>query len=474
MSLERFQLIRNVGQFDSVNDGAQLPLNRLALIYAENGRGKTTLACILRSLGTGNAELVNERRRLGAVHPPHVVLNQQAGAPFVFQNGAWSATLPDIAVFDDHFVAQNVCAGVEIVASHRQNLHELILGAQGVALNVAMQGHVAQIEVHNRRLRTLADAIPVAARGAMAVDAFCALPAVAEIDNTITEAERGLAAARAADAVRQTAGFNALTLPTFDLVAINALLARTLPDLAAAAAAGVQDHLAKLGGDDGTAWVAEGMRNVAAVSAGLDHEICPFCAQDLSGSPLIAHYQAYFSDAYDGLKRDVVRQLQALNNAHGALAPLNFERSVREAERLRNFWGTFLQVPDVAIDTDALTRAWAMALGEVTGPLNAKQAAPLEASVLPEGALAAVAAYEAAKAQVAAVSDALVACNAQIALVRERAAAANVGALNADLSRLTAPVRVIRPTSLPIARRTWPRRMRSRRQRPCASRPARR
>jgi wobble nucleotide-excising tRNase len=52
--LDRIQLLRNVGQFNSVNAGAQLPLSKLSLIYAENGRGKTTLAAILRSLNTGD------------------------------------------------------------------------------------------------------------------------------------------------------------------------------------------------------------------------------------------------------------------------------------------------------------------------------------------------------------------------------------------------------------------------------------
>lgn len=55
--IDRFQLLRNVGQFDSVNGGANLALMRLTLIYAENGRGKTTLAAILRSAASGNAQV---------------------------------------------------------------------------------------------------------------------------------------------------------------------------------------------------------------------------------------------------------------------------------------------------------------------------------------------------------------------------------------------------------------------------------
>lgn len=435
MSLDRIQLLRNVGQFDSVNEGAQLALTRLTLIYAENGRGKTTLSSILRSVGTGNAQLVNERQRLGAQHPPHLVLAPRAGAPLVFQNGAWSNTLPGIAVFDDYFVAQNVCAGVEIGTSHRQNLHELILGAQGVALNAALQAHVTRIEEHNRTLRALSDAIPAEARGAMAVDAFCALPALADIDGAIQEAERNLAAAQSADAVRQAATFVPLSLPTFDIQAVNELLARTLPDLEAAAADGVQAHLAKLG-REGATWVGDGMRSVAGASAGLDHEICPFCAQDLAGSPLLRHYQAYFSAAYDSLKREVAQQLQALDDTHGGLAALTFERSVREAEQRRTFWVAFLQAPEITVDTAALTRAWSQARDAVAEALAAKQAAPLEGSVLSEVALAAIAAYEAAKVDITACSDSLLACNAQIALVKERAAAANVAALASDLSRL--------------------------------------
>lgn len=435
MSLDRIQLLRNVGQFDSVNEGAQLPLNRLALIYAENGRGKTTLATILRSAGTGNAQLVTERRRLAALHTPHLVLAPRVGPPLVFQNGVWSATLPDIAVFDDHFVAQNVCAGVEIGSSHRQNLHELILGSQGVALNAGLQAHVNRIEEHNRTLRTLSDEVPVEARGAMTVDAFCALAAEANINDLIQEAERNLAAAQAADAIRQASTFTALSLPAFNPQAINELLARTLPDLETTAAAGVQAHLTKLG-RDGAAWVDDGMQSIADASVDADHDICPFCAQDLASSPLLRHYQAYFSEAYDGLKRDVAQQILILNNTHGGAAALTFERSVREAEQRRTFWSAFLQAPEITVDTAALTRAWDQARNAVAGALAAKQAAPLESSMLSEATLAAIAVYEAAKVDITACSDSLLACNAQIALVQERAATANVALLTSDLARL--------------------------------------
>lgn len=96
-------------------------------------------------------------------------------------------------MFDDLFVAENVCSGIEVEAGHRQNLHELILGAQGVALNAAVQAHVTGIEVHNRNLRPLANAIPAIARGPYEVDAYCTLAPVPNIDDLVLEAERNLA-----------------------------------------------------------------------------------------------------------------------------------------------------------------------------------------------------------------------------------------------------------------------------------------
>lgn len=120
-----------------------------------------------------------------------------------------------------------------------------------------MLQHIAAIEQHNRTLKERTDAIPAAMRGALTADAFCALQADARVDGKIEEAERQLAAARAADAVQRQDAFQLVSLPAFDAVAINSLLARNLPALEAAAAAQVQAHFGVLG-QGGEAWVNQG------------------------------------------------------------------------------------------------------------------------------------------------------------------------------------------------------------------------
>jgi len=144
--LTRLQLFRNVGRFDSVASAAAIALARLTLAYAENGRGKTTLSAILRSLATGDAVPIQERQRLGAAHPPHVVIDCDGGPPpAIFQNGAWNRTVVNMVVFDDTFVDENICSGLVVEPGHRQRLHDLILGSRGVALSRSLQRLADQI-----------------------------------------------------------------------------------------------------------------------------------------------------------------------------------------------------------------------------------------------------------------------------------------------------------------------------------------
>ncbi len=434
--IERIQLLRNVGVFDNHSPPQQAAFTPLTLIYGENARGKTTLAAILRSLATNNPDLVVERHRLGAQHPPHIVFNHPGGQA-VFKNGAWSQSLPDIAIFDDAFVSANVCSGIELQTTHRRHLHGLILGAQGVALNEALQGHVTRIEKHNTALRELAEAIPAQALGPYKVDAFCNLDEDPNIAQKIQDAERRLAAAKSADAIRQRPGFEAIGLPDFDTDGLNDVLGRTLADLEAAAVEQVRAHIVKLN-DGGEAWVSDGMTRIATASEGQEDDVCPFCAQDLAGSDLIEHYRAYFSRAYEDLRATIRQTGIVVRNSHSGDIPAAFERDVRTAAQAHEFWKDFAELPEIDIDTAAVARDWNAARDSALEQLRAKAAAPLEPMVLTQTAIEAIHNYRTHIAEVAALSDRLVAANERLDIVKEHAAADDLPALSTDLAKLQA------------------------------------
>jgi len=261
--IRRIRLLQNIGQFDSMDAAATITLSRLVLIYAENGRGKTTLAAVLRSLATGDPIPITERRRLAAAHPPHAVLECEGGPPdAMFQDGRWNRTLPPLRLFDDVFVDANVHSGLIVDTRHRQNLHELVLGAQGVTLSRHIQELVDRTEAHNRALREKAAAIAEQMRHGFSLDDFCALPELHGVDAEIEATERALAAAEQQDAVRTSPLLDSLLLPGFDVGALDRVLGRDLPDLDATAEARVRDHISRLG-SSGEAWLSDGMQRLA-------------------------------------------------------------------------------------------------------------------------------------------------------------------------------------------------------------------
>jgi AAA domain len=429
-----FRLLQNVGQFDSVSSGAALPLAELALGYAENGRGKTTLSAILRSLSTNDPLSVRERHRLGANHPPRIIVDCAGGPPHaIFENGAWNRYVADIAIFDDAFVDQNICSGLAIDASHRQRLHEFILGSQGVALNDALRQHIENIEAHTRALRELGNAIPETARFGVPAEQFCSLPANPAIEDAIREAERAVAAAGQQDAIRTTDGFKTFALPLIDAARLASLLGQTIDGLDQMATLQVQQHFAVLG-RGGEAWVENG---ITRIHGGLDDpggKPCPFCAQDLDESALVLHYRSYFAAAYAEHKRLLDHAARQFSADHSNDAQLDFSRVGRLLFQTRAFWSQFTEIPEIDFDIDTIHAAWTTARDAVNQALEAKRAAPLDRIELSADALRAIDAYHEHAAGVAALSDRLMQTKAAIDRVKERAATANVAALQRDLS----------------------------------------
>lgn len=134
----------------------------------------------------------------------------------------------------------------------------------------------------NRELRAREGAIPAPARGGLSVDDFCAL-------KEITKYCRCGCGGSARSLPRNrlmlcdvTTTFTRWACRHFDVVEINTLLGRNLPDLEALAVAQVQRHFAAIGEAD-ERWVGDGMHRIE----GEETEICPFCAQDHANSPRI-------------------------------------------------------------------------------------------------------------------------------------------------------------------------------------------
>ncbi len=429
------RLIRNVGQFANVAAGADVALGRLTLVYAENGRGKSTLCAIIRSLATGDPIPISERRRLAAAQAPQVVVDYAGGTPSVaiFQDQAWTRTLPGIAVFDEAFVNENVYSGLAVDADHRQNLHELIVGAAGVRINADLQGHVARIEEHNREIRQRSNAIPDRVRAGMSLDDFCALPARPTIEDDIVAAERALEEATQKEPIRLTASLPALGIPAFDIQAVADLLRLNYPALDARAATRVREHIAALG-PQGHQWVSDG---VQLMGKGSDAP-CPFCAQPLGQSELVSHYRTFFGDEYANLRRAIEQMHGVVGQAHSDAAIAEYEARVETAAERRQFWLQFVQIPEPKFDLDDVVRQWRVSRDAVLRALERKAADPLERHEVDEAIKASVIAHATNVEAVAQLNARYHELNREIEAIKQRAAAGNVEQLRDRVELLRA------------------------------------
>ncbi|MDD5766396.1 MAG: AAA family ATPase [Candidatus Marinimicrobia bacterium] len=433
--ITRINLIRNVTQFDSVQPARDIDFKRLTLIYAENGRGKTSLSAIFRSLVSGDPLPIQERSRLGATHPPHVVLQTDLPAgQFLFQNNSWNQSYPALSIFDDIFVVDNVYSGLEIQANHRQNLHEFILGSRGIALARRVEYLATQISEINNQILQASDSIPPALRGQLTIDQFCEINPSPNIDQEIQDVERQIAALSHASEIDRTAIFQQFSLPQIDLNRIQIILSSSLQDIDQASLSRVTEHFAKIG-VHGEQWIADGLsREIPATVT--SPASCPYCAQDLIRSHIVAHYRTYFSQEYANLKRTISDSQSSLSSALSGDSLAALLRQLQDVQNKSRFWNQFTHVPELTLDFQVLQSYWQVARDTLLNALTMKSTSPLESLELTQDTISTVNHYTQLLQQVSALSEQFQTANNEVLEIKRATAQANLPALNNRLSVL--------------------------------------
>src|ERR1700748_2760930 len=107
MSLRQIKHIGSVGRFRACAAEGDVTFKKFTLILGENGRGKTTLCSILRSLQTNDPAILIGRTTLGGTNKPNVVMQLEDGTA-LFKDGAWNKQNERLRIFDAQYVAENV------------------------------------------------------------------------------------------------------------------------------------------------------------------------------------------------------------------------------------------------------------------------------------------------------------------------------------------------------------------------------
>jgi wobble nucleotide-excising tRNase len=175
--LKRIEAIQGIGLLHDAN-GKPHACQKATLLYGDNGRGKSTLAAILRSVSTNDPSLIESRKTIDGTLAAKVVLQFESGHKVVFSGGAWSEQRPEVSVFDSEFIERNVYSGSSVSTGQRKNFLEFALGEAAVSARLA----VDQATVAARTASELVQSLTAQLSGHHAgrtLAAFTALPPLA-------------------------------------------------------------------------------------------------------------------------------------------------------------------------------------------------------------------------------------------------------------------------------------------------------
>lgn len=334
--IRKIERIYNVGNFENYDASGNVALGKMSLIYAINGTGKTTLARILQSLSTGDGSIIERHKRIGAAGEPSVIMACDA-THYKFKNGAWDGTIPEVAVFDSHFVANNVYSGFEITADHHKCLYQFVVGDAGVEIIKKIERVKNMLTVCNTKAGEKAELICTATK-TQDVDKICALVPKENVDDLITAKEAELILAQ------RQAQIMSLALPkeiqaagiVLDYDTARAVLAQTVDGIGQEYLDMVQAHLQHLkdaGMRDGSDWVFEGTKEI---------NNCPFCGRSLDGVELVKGYTQYFSARYGDVvsKAETLKsQVERINIEHYVLGLTTQYEQLKDALKV---WDMFI------------------------------------------------------------------------------------------------------------------------------------
>jgi wobble nucleotide-excising tRNase len=419
--------LHGVGTLHAPLTSGAITFKKRVILYGENGRGKTTLVAILRSLATGDVSILQQRKSIKGMHPQVVqfLINQQ---PHELTNGQWSKTHPQIYIFDAAFVDNNVYTGATVDADHRKNLLSFALGEAGVRLARRVDGLAAEIAEQRKAEAEARNKVLPYIKGTMLPERFLRLdPAGENAQNELELKQRTRDGLQRASTLQQFQTLAPIGFEELSLSGLREVLGRTLASISREAELRMKAHLDRTHATE--RWIAEGM----SFGSG---DLCPYCAQDVRVSQIVPTYSDYFSAAYRDYRDSLKRDIDAVQQAYGGQKQANV-RSTIEGNKSRLLqWKGFLPEIQLTFDINTTVAILEKARLALLAASSRKFANPLEGVALSEEEFAALAAVSAVATTVDDYNAMVVGINESIQNLRKAVQTGNPRQAEEDVAEL--------------------------------------
>lgn len=357
--------IKGVGRFSNYTASGvgDTQLRQTNIIYAENGKGKTTLVAILKSLGLDDPDPILRRKTFGFSGSQEVEILSDHN--HVFQNNKWNnVEKPILETFDAFFVSENVYSDSGVSPDNKKKLHKFVVGAEGVKLSKEINDLKIEIDNKNRELREVTIQLDIHRRSCM-IPKFISLKPVADVDVKIQNKKREINTANSIEQIKKKESLkeiSAISLPA-DGDKIKDVLKKVISSVSKTALTQLEAHKTHLKGyfekTDVDGWIEEGYNAVKKDGYGNN---CPFCSQGLSNSEIFKAYEQYFNEAYNDLRQSVASYQKAFDDRNIALEINSRQLVISNNATLMEFWKDHIKVTIMSADLsqaqERLLRAW--------------------------------------------------------------------------------------------------------------------
>lgn len=346
--LERIHQVKGVGLLHDAN-GQTHKFQKATFIYADNGRGKSTLASLFRSCSTNNPALVINRRTIDGINDQEVVFQFSHGQRSTFQNGNWDTCRPNILVFDSDFVEQNVYAGGQVSTDQRKNLLKFAIGANAV---VAQQEYDQADQNLKEATAVVRDIIGVlaVAHQSRTLSQFRQIQQVPDADDQIIALNSKISETRNVSLIQAKALPQLLQYPSIDVDPIIAIIRNSLTNIDTTAEQKVKTHLDNHQKNGLEKWISDGQGYS-------ESDNCPFCDQPLKGVEIIQAYRTYFNQEYNRLKSDVTRLSNLINTTCSDGIIDKMKSHFEKASAVIDGWQEHLEIIRPAFNEDEARNA---------------------------------------------------------------------------------------------------------------------
>ena len=435
--IEKVITIRGIGLLKEAFPSGAQPFKKINLVYAENGRGKSTFSTILRSLSTGDANLILSKKTLGERCEPEAQI-LISGHCYRFRKGQWNKSYSKILIFDDHFVENNVYSGSRVEAVHRENLLEFVLGEKGVLLKKDIDRITEEIENINKELRRLEQEI-IKYSTPYQVEEFVNLPPSADVDFKLEQVTKKFNDTQNVIALKYRPLWSDVVLPGFDLNDIEKLLMSSLDDVVQEAERQVKAHVCRLG-DGAEDWIRQGLKYLGTINN------CPFCNQNLNKVDLIEAYKSYFNISYESLKRRITEKLKEIEENFSEKKWFQILETLRNNKNAEVAWNDH---PDLSFprlpEESKLSSVWTTLLDATLSCIKMKAGDPLAVLEIPNDLRVAYEKYKMVCKEIEDYNNKVMKINSEINSLIKSLLLVNPSELQKEINRLQAEKRRLQP-----------------------------